>query len=340
MKKPISFLNKLSGGQSGKPDPKRRQLLSDISFGAGCAGLIGATGMGIINTAEGKAPDLIRPPGALPESDFLNACVRCGLCVRDCPYDTLRLATLADKARSGTPVFEARKVPCEMCDDIPCVVACPTGALDHDLTDINDAKMGLAVLIDQETCIAFQGLRCEVCFNVCPVQGEAITIEQQHNSRTSKHARFIPVVHSDACTGCGKCEYACILTNEPAIKVLPIDQAKGDAGSHYRLGWEEKQKQGSLQTVPEHEYNLPDGYEYDYKNQGLIEPGAKRQPQPQSPPSQNATQPAKTTQKAARRQSTPAVKSPNKAEQNNSPFANSALDTLKQGSLLNNEEAD
>ncbi|KAG1658130.1 Periplasmic nitrate reductase, electron transfer subunit [Nymphon striatum] len=71
-----------------------------------------------------------------------------------------------------------------MCEDIPCVVACPTGALDHSLTDINDSRMGLAVLIDQEGCIAYQGLRCEVCFNVCPVRGKAITIETQHNNRT------------------------------------------------------------------------------------------------------------------------------------------------------------
>ncbi|WP_198151046.1 4Fe-4S binding protein, partial [Hyphomicrobium sulfonivorans] len=35
--------------------------------------------------------------------DFLSACVRCGLCVRACPYDTLKLATLGDPAALGTP---------------------------------------------------------------------------------------------------------------------------------------------------------------------------------------------------------------------------------------------
>ena len=54
---------------------------------------------------------------------------------------------------------------------------------------------------------------------------------------------FIPVVHSDACTGCGKCEQACIL-EEAAIKVLPHKLAKGELGRHYRLGWEEKEKAG------------------------------------------------------------------------------------------------
>jgi ferredoxin len=87
---------------------------------------------------------------------------------------------------TGTPYFVARSKPCEMCEDIPCVKACPTGALDHDLTDINQAKMGLAVLVDHETCLNFLGLRCDVCYRVCPVIDKAITLETQHNPRTGR----------------------------------------------------------------------------------------------------------------------------------------------------------
>jgi ferredoxin-type protein NapG len=50
----------------------------------------------------------IRPPGALAEDDFLAACVRCGLCVRDCPYNTLKLARSEDPVATGTPYFTAR----------------------------------------------------------------------------------------------------------------------------------------------------------------------------------------------------------------------------------------
>ena len=81
----------------------------------------------------------------------------------------------------------------------------------------------------------------------------------QRNDRTGKHAMFIPTVHSDACTGCGKCEEACVL-EEAAIKVLPMSLAKGMLGKHYRLGWEEKQKVGhSLldETNPEGIISLP-----------------------------------------------------------------------------------
>ncbi len=249
----------------------RRQFLS-ITLKTACS--VGLMGIGLgfyAQRANALPPMAIRPPGALPESDFLSACIRCGLCVRDCPYDILFLGQLGDDIPTGSPYFIARTGPCEMCEDIPCVKACPTNALDHSLTDINQARMGLAVVVDQENCIAFQGLRCEVCFNVCPIRGKAITLDYQHNARSGKHALFIPVVHSEACTGCGKCEEACIL-EKAAIKVFPIELAKGELGHHYRFGWEEKAKAGRSLVTPdvEHQYNLPEGVKYDLQGKGLI----------------------------------------------------------------------
>lgn len=219
----------------------RRDMLSG-AFRAACgAGLVAALlAVPARRRAEAVA---LRPPGAINDADFLSACVRCGLCVRDCPYDTLSLAEAGDGQPVGTPFFNARKIPCEMCEDIPCVVACPTGALDKSLTDIKAAKMGIAVLVGQETCLNFLGLRCDVCYRVCPLIDQAITLERHHNERTGKHAVFIPTVHTDKCTGCGKCEKACVL-EEAAIKVLPHAQAVGMLGAHYRLGWEEKEKAG------------------------------------------------------------------------------------------------
>ncbi len=249
----------------------RRQFLAGTVGAACAAGLAGLGLMSYTRQAASLPADAIRPPGALEEEDFLGACVRCGLCVRDCPYDTLRLAQPGENVALGTPYFVAREIPCEMCEDIPCVVACPTGALDHSLTNIDDSRMGLAVVVDQESCIAFRGLRCEVCFNVCPVRGKAITLEMQHNARSGKHALFIPVVHSSDCTGCGKCEQACIL-EEAAIKVFPLHLAKGMLGKHYRLGWKEKEKAGHSLVAPdvEHQYNLPEGMRYEYEGEGLI----------------------------------------------------------------------
>ncbi|MGD2116979.1 MAG: ferredoxin-type protein NapG [Chromatiales bacterium] len=253
-------------------NPARRRFLTDTLRTACGVGLVAMT-LGVYQRQAKALPaTAIRPPGVADETDFQGACIRCGLCVRDCPFDTLKLAELGDDVALGTPYFEARDIPCEMCEDIPCVKACPTGALDPQLTDINESRMGLAVVVDQEACIAFQGLRCEVCFNVCPIRGKAITLNYQHNERSGKHAFFIPIVHSDACTGCGKCEKSCIL-EEAAIKVFPLALAKGMLGKHYRLGWKEKQGAGEALVTPDlpHQYNLPEGVTYEHGGKGLIQ---------------------------------------------------------------------
>jgi len=217
----------------------RRQFLLDAAKMACGVGMLGL-GVGLYaKQARALPPQALRPPGARAEGEFLGACIRCGLCVRDCPPKILGLARVGDGVATGTPYFVARSGPCEMCEDVPCVKACPTGALDPKLTDINQSRMGLAVLVDQETCLNYLGLRCDVCYRVCPLIDKAITLEPQHNERTQKHSRFLPVVHSDKCTGCGKCESACVLETA-AIKVYPVALAKGRLGEHYRIGWQEK----------------------------------------------------------------------------------------------------
>jgi len=262
----------MAGSGKGKGrGVNRRQFMGNLLRTACGVGLMGM-GLGMYSRQASSLPAMaIRPPGAIPEDEFLGACIRCGLCVRDCPYDILKLGQLGDEVVAGTPYFTARTGPCEMCEDIPCIPACPTNALDHGLTDINKSRMGLAVVVDQETCIAFLGLRCEVCFNVCPIRGEAISLDYQHNTRSGKHALFIPVVHSEACTGCGLCEKACIL-EEAAIRILPTHLAKGELGKHYRIGWREKEKKGKALVTPdqEHQYNLPEGVRYDLQGKGLI----------------------------------------------------------------------
>ena len=244
---------------------------------AACGMALLGTGLGLYTRQAKSLPAMaVRPPGVKDESDFLAACVRCGLCVRDCPYDILKLSTVGEPVAMGTPYFESRKIPCEMCEDIPCVKACPTGALAPELTDTDKTRMGRVVSVDQETCLNYQGLRCDVCHRVCPLINEAITLEPRHNQRSGKHTLFIPVVHSDKCTGCGKCEYACVL-EEAAIKVLPLELAKGELGHHYRWGWEEKKKAGKSLVTPdtEHKYNLPQGLKYEHEGQGLLKDSGK-----------------------------------------------------------------
>ncbi len=239
-----------------KIDQNRRQFFKNATRTAA-----GVCGVGLILGLQQKQSlaregVAIRPPFALDNDDqFSAACIRCGQCVQACPYDMLHLASLLSPMEAGTPYFIARDKPCEMCPDIPCAKACPSGALDATQDNINDARMGLAVLLDHETCLNWQGLRCDVCYRVCPLIDKAITLERHQNERTKLHTVFIPTVHSEACTGCGKCEQGCVL-EEAAIKVLPMSLAKGILGGHYRFGWQEAEKAGKS-LAPEGLITLP-----------------------------------------------------------------------------------
>ncbi|WP_446009622.1 ferredoxin-type protein NapG [Candidatus Electrothrix sp.] len=267
-----------------KENARRRFLRDSLSAAAGAFVL--AVGLGAYQRSAQAVPArAIRPPGALPEKKFQAACLRCGQCVRACHANllrnndmpemstegpaevnpnasvelepVLRLAESGNDIPTGTPYFIPRISPCRLCEDMPCVQACPSGALsEKNLLDkekkepsIYQARMGLAVLINHENCIGFQGLRCDVCYRNCPVIDKALTLDMQVNQRTGVHTRFIPTVHSEHCTGCGKCERSCILEH-PAIKVLPLALARGELGHHYRLGWQEKEEAGKS-LIPE-----------------------------------------------------------------------------------------
>jgi ferredoxin-type protein NapG len=205
------------------------------------------------------SPLVLRPPGAIKEDDFLKACIKCGLCAEACQNrdsnidritgkakaGTLKMAKGGDHKLIGTPFFIPTEVPCFMCEDIPCVPVCPSGALDQASVsngagelDINKSRMGLAV-VHKESCIAFWGIQCDACYRACPLLGEAITIEMQRNDRTGKHTFMLPIVHDSVCTGCGLCEKACV-TEKPAIFVLPNEVSKGKAGDHYIKGWDKE----------------------------------------------------------------------------------------------------
>lgn len=216
----------------------RRDLLTGAFRGRNLA-LAGTGGAVWAQLVDGQRSPMLRrrPPGARAEQEFLATCTKCGQCVEACPYDTLELATLGEDGL-GTPSFEPRKIPCHMCPDVPCIAACPSGSLVPG-TAIEDARMGLAVLSDQENCLAFKGLRCEVCYRACPLMGQAIGLEFRSQEPTGRHALFLPVVDSDACTGCGMCEHSCVL-EQAAIKVMPRELAMGRGGASYRFGWEEE----------------------------------------------------------------------------------------------------
>jgi ferredoxin-type protein NapG len=210
----------------------RREFFVHGAQLAGAAAAVGTLWFALLRAEAHAAAGALRPPGARAEADFAARCIKCGQCVRACPFATLRLASVGAAAPIGTPYFEPRRVPCYMCQDLPCTKACPSGALDAALDDIAKARMGVAVL-DEQHCLSWQGMRCEVCYRVCPLRGKAIVVNTEPR-RLSRHAVFEPVVDADHCTGCGMCEQACP-TEQAAIRVLRAEHVQGRIGAHYRM---------------------------------------------------------------------------------------------------------
>ena len=201
-------LARLVSSPASSPGLTRRQLLAR----AGAAGLTGLAGAALAPITE-LAPRLpvLRPPGALPEAEFLRTCILCQECVRVCPTGALRPALLeSGLAGLGTPLLVPRQGACALnpsCPDL-CSRVCPVGAIQPRTKD--QVKIGLAV-VHRDSCLAWdQGAHCLVCVEACLVKA-AIPF----NGRVT--------VDAERCTGCGRCESGCPVPGS-AIHVVPLPQ--------------------------------------------------------------------------------------------------------------------
>lgn len=156
------------------------------------------------------APDpdrALRPPGALdPDQEFLETCTRCGDCIPVCPVDAI--ITIDESDGRTLPAISPSHTPCRLCDDLPCVAACPDGALTPPDNGPAGVRIGIAK-VDPRRCVTFKGELCTRCYKACPYPDKALMMI---GSR--------PLVGSAACTGCGLCEYACP-EYPKAIEVVP-----------------------------------------------------------------------------------------------------------------------
>lgn len=139
----------------GRSDDGRRDFLKSLAFGAG---VLGAALLGFVPLLRGWVRRL-RPPGALPEREFLASCIKCGQCVQVCPVEAIHLSDLSDGFGVGTPFIDPRRQACDFsCDGLQCVLACPTGALTHRIDYPHQAEMAVAAVVAPERCLAARGL--------------------------------------------------------------------------------------------------------------------------------------------------------------------------------------
>jgi len=147
-------VKKVKKDQSKKTISRRAFLKTSTLVATGAA-----IGLGAVSVPLLKSKDiLLRPPGALNEDLFLASCIKCGQCLQVCPPQILKLANISQGFGIGTPYLVPREGACILCSGLPCVLACPTGALDHHLSLGKDAQMGLAVLSGPESCLSPQGI--------------------------------------------------------------------------------------------------------------------------------------------------------------------------------------
>lgn len=206
------------------PDIHRRHLLAGIAGGALALPVYKATSVERTDV-HGR---FIRPPGALPEKEFIRQCIACGECMKVCPSNTLQPGMFTDGFnRLYTPKVVPRIAGCEArCAQ--CGHVCPTGAI-RKLTpeDKPYVKIGTAV-VDRNRCVAWeQNKECVVCDEICPYN--AIDVKE---IETTDGLFKVPVVKEDLCMGCGMCEQQCPVIDNAAIIVYRFGENRKAKGPY------------------------------------------------------------------------------------------------------------
>ncbi len=210
----------------GNVDLERRWLLAS---GAGALVVVPALAAGVHR--KRTDPLLIRPPGALPESDFVRRCVKCGECMKVCLTNGLH-PTFAEAGLEGlwTPILVPRLGYCEYGCNL-CSQVCPTGAIRPvGVEEKQEIHIGLA-FVDTTRCIPYAfGRSCIVCEEHCPTPEKAITFveEKAIDERGEEFILKKPVVKPELCIGCGICENKCPVADLPAIRVTAVNESRSE----------------------------------------------------------------------------------------------------------------
>jgi len=221
----------VSFGFSARPAKERVSL--------GRRSVLLAGGAGLVSVAVSRAtprfdprrpnPDLLRPPGALPEPEFLARCVKCGECMKVCPTNALQ-PTLLEAGLEGvwSPVLDPLRGYCEYGCTL-CGQVCPTGAIRRlGPEQKKEWRIGTA-MFDRSRCLPYAHLEnCMVCEEVCPTPRKSIWFMDVEERGRSGEARTVrrPSVDPRLCTGCGICVNKCPMADAPGIRVTSIGETR------------------------------------------------------------------------------------------------------------------
>ncbi|HSW43998.1 MAG TPA: 4Fe-4S dicluster domain-containing protein [Phycisphaerae bacterium] len=160
------------------------------------------------DVAQFRVRSVLRPPGALQESEFLRTCYRCGNCSDVCPARAIRKMSSDDPELTGTPYIDPDLAACVVCEELACMKTCPSGALKL-VGARGDIEMGLARW-QPRACLRTQGDPCTLCVDKCPLGAEALAIGPAGEIQ----------VRETGCVGCGTCQFYCPVLPK-AIVVYP-----------------------------------------------------------------------------------------------------------------------
>jgi MauM/NapG family ferredoxin protein len=219
----ITFPASLSiGGEYSKVDFSRRGFIYSVAGGLGVGFLTMQTPFALKQSKH----TLIRPPGAIPETEFLRTCIRCGECMKSCLTNTLQ-PCFWESGFSGlwTPKMDPRLAPCDQNCNV-CGKVCPTQAIRSlSLEEKTHAKVGTAVLRKEMCLVWAENKICLICDEICPYN--AIVFRPVEGYRR-------PVVIPSKCNGCGFCEQRCPVKGESAIVVTPNGEIRLKEGSYVK----------------------------------------------------------------------------------------------------------
>ncbi|MBF0549134.1 MAG: 4Fe-4S binding protein [Deltaproteobacteria bacterium] len=216
-------------------DLTRRRWLGSCAVGATSAFLV------MTNTHHPQAAgmqhgfrdtNLVRPPGAVPEPDFLAKCIRCGECMKACPTNTLQPVWWeAGIYGMFSPRTLARWDGCEQNCNL-CGQVCPTAAIRSlPVEEKKYAKIGTAQ-INRAKCVAWeQDRKCLICDEICPYN--AIVFQPHPGQRIP-----VPFVEEQKCNGCGFCESRCPVEGKAAIFVEFFGEVRLSTGSYLAVAKE------------------------------------------------------------------------------------------------------